>query len=688
MASPLTPTPMVSIVVRTFNLWDCTRRCLAALGDHTGDIAHEIIVVDDGSTDETAHQLPLLRHVRHHRNPFPLGFARAANQGAALARGRYLLFLDRDAAPTPGWLAPLVAEAERDDTVAIVGGKLLDADGAIQRGGVIFAYAGPEPITPVHLHRGQPAGTSQRRLELRGVTAACMLARGAVFHEVGGFDEAFVDAGEDVDLCLKVWRSGRKIVFTPDSVVVDHGPAREGPFQLGAADADRLNCRWMDRFDAFDVDFRADARPAVVDPGRPAASVIAVVHDALGAVAPCLENIRYTMGSQDELIVVDDASRGAVAAFVAQFAARHPGQVRLIRDDRPLGFSRAAGRGLAAATRPYAALLGSNVRVVGDWIDRLRAHLEARPGIGAISASLGDSARLEPAELLYPINATAANRPAGYTDAPALAAGDVEAIRFPCSVTLFGRRDRLAEVTRLDPDVLFADDAGALAELLATCGLSFARAKDVVVYKFNQNAPHPDPSLYGRYLETMSQAASARALATVVVHVPAGGPRERARDCVDTIARCADRELDIKVVTDGDSRSRDQLAAEQARYVAVVDADAVVTPGWLARQIALLAVDPTLSVVGPAMNDARGAQRIGRVTYRRLDDLPAFAACWAIEHLGEHAMFPLSSPGQLDSLCRVMPRRIFVGDLDAQIGRTPLRAGIAFDAFVHRRPRS
>jgi hypothetical protein len=121
-----------------------------------------------------------------------------------------------------------------------------------------------------------------------------------------------------------------------------------------------------------------------------------------------------------------------------------------------------------------------------------------------------------------------------------------------------------------------------------------------------------------------------------------------------------------------------------AAYVAVLGHDAIVTPGWLARQVALLATDPTLGVVGPAMNESPGPQRIGMVTYRRLDDLPAFAACWALEHRGEHAVFPLSTPPGLDPLCRVMPRRLFVDDLYSGIGGAPLKAGIAFDAFVHR----
>lgn len=667
--------PTVSIVIPVFNNWELTRKCLLAVAENTRDVDYEVIVIDNASSDETAQELPRLDNIRFTRNTANLGFARASNQGAALAAGKYLLFLNNDTEPTPGWLPPMVAEVEADPAVAVVGSKLLYPDGTIQHGGVVFAYAGPEPIAPLHLHARQPASASHRRLELRAVTAACMLMRPEVFREHGGFDEAFVNGGEDVDLCLKVWRSGRKIVFTPASVVVHHESASDGRFRFAAANADRLNGLWLERFDAFDIDFRTLARPIAVDPARPGVSVVVVVHDALWTVAPCLENIRFTLGAQDELIVVDDASRGASAKFVAQFAARHAPRVRLVRNDRALGFSRAAGRGLAAAVRPFAALLGTNMRVVGDWLDRLLGHLAVRPDVGALSASLGDSSSLAVADLLYPLTTPA--------PAPArLPPGDVDAIRFPCSVSLFGRHEQLAEMARLDPDVFFAEDLGALADLFGSYGLKLARAKDVVAFKFNQNAPNPEPSFYDRYLA--AQSASATGLTTIVVQLAPGAGSEWARLCVDAITRNADRELEIKVVGDGDRRSTAELSSEHANYVAVVGQDAIVTPGWLRTQVALLAVDPSLSVVGPAMNESRGPQRIGMVTYRRLDELPAFAACWAVSHRGEHAVFPLSTPGGLDPLCRVMPRRLFVDDLNAQIARAPLKAGIAYGAFVHR----
>ncbi len=174
MLSPATA-PTVSIVIPVFNKWELTWKCLMAIAENTRDVTHEVIVIDNASSDDTAQALPLLDNIRFARNTANLGFARASNQGAAMAAGKYLLFLNNDTEPTPGWLQPMVAEVEADPAVAIVGSKLLYPDGTVQHGGVVFAYAGPEPITPLHLHARQPASASHRRLELRAVTAACML---------------------------------------------------------------------------------------------------------------------------------------------------------------------------------------------------------------------------------------------------------------------------------------------------------------------------------------------------------------------------------------------------------------------------------------------------------------------------------------------------------------------------------
>src|SRR5262245_195851 len=119
----------VSIIIPVFNQAALTQRCLQAVG--TGDF--EVVIVDDASSDATASVLEAVasraRIVRHSENQ---GFGASCNDGAAVANGDYLVFLNNDTIPQPGWLEALVAYADGHPRAAIVGSKLLYPDSTIQ----------------------------------------------------------------------------------------------------------------------------------------------------------------------------------------------------------------------------------------------------------------------------------------------------------------------------------------------------------------------------------------------------------------------------------------------------------------------------------------------------------------------------------------------------------------------------
>ena len=164
---------------------------------------HEIVVVDDASTDETAEMLAgygdAVRHVRLDRNA---GFATACNTGAAAARGRATWSSSTTtpspsrAGSTPWWRTPTRTGG------AVVGSKLLFPDGTVQHAGVVFGLLGD----PLHLYAGCPADhpAVNKSRPFQSVTAACMLVRRAAFEEAGGFDTGYHNDLEDVDLCLRL----------------------------------------------------------------------------------------------------------------------------------------------------------------------------------------------------------------------------------------------------------------------------------------------------------------------------------------------------------------------------------------------------------------------------------------------------------------------------------------------------
>jgi GT2 family glycosyltransferase len=223
--------PTTSIVVPVHNRASLTRQCLSVLISTLPE-AVEIVVVDDGSTDITPEMLetygPRIRVVRHHASK---GFASACNDGAAAASGGFIVLLNNDTIPHPGWLDALLTHAETYPSAAAVGAKLLFPNDTIQHAGVVVA----SDRNPRHLYMGfpsdHPAVNKSRRFQL--VTAACVLLRRDAFEAVGGLDEDFHNGFEDVDLCLRLGEQGHEVWYCHRSVLhhFEKGTRRDERFE-------------------------------------------------------------------------------------------------------------------------------------------------------------------------------------------------------------------------------------------------------------------------------------------------------------------------------------------------------------------------------------------------------------------------------------------------------------------------
>ncbi len=243
-----------SIIMPVHNRLEMTSASLTALSQIKDQPEFEVLVVDNGSTDGTAEFLQQLGgDLRVITNQENLGFARACNQGAQAARGRYLVFLNNDTIPQPGWLSALVSEVDAHSEVGIVGSKLLYPDGTVQHAGVIRDC---QHLLPYHIYKhfaGDHPAVNQRR-EFQIVTAACLLIRRQLFDDVGGFDEAYVNGFEDADLCLKVRDRGHAVVYQPRSVVVHLESQTPGRKTHEDANATRFLNRWGSQWWAADED--------------------------------------------------------------------------------------------------------------------------------------------------------------------------------------------------------------------------------------------------------------------------------------------------------------------------------------------------------------------------------------------------------------------------------------------------
>jgi GT2 family glycosyltransferase len=207
-----TSSPLVSVIVVLFNRAELTLRCLQSL-KQISDPPLEIVIIDNNSTDETRDLLSRVTGLRYERNADNLHFLRAANQGASLARGEYLLFLNNDTVVDPGAVT-FAVESMRRRCAGAVGGRLILPSGQLQEAGNIVFRDG----TCLGYGRGEiPEHAScmfERQVDY--VSGAFLLTPRRFFHELGGFDESFAPAYyEETDYCLRLWERGHPVIFDP-----------------------------------------------------------------------------------------------------------------------------------------------------------------------------------------------------------------------------------------------------------------------------------------------------------------------------------------------------------------------------------------------------------------------------------------------------------------------------------------
>lgn len=207
----------VSIIIPLYNQLSFTKVCIEYLMRNS-ELAFELVLVDNASSDQTQQYLGILQGpVKKIVNRENLGFAKACNQGARAARGKYLVFLNNDTAVHKGWLRNLLVTLADRPEIGIVGPKLVYPDNTIQQAGVVFDEGG----LPFHLYTGCGADLPcvNKPRFFRAVTGACIAIRKSDFFAVGGFDERYVNGLEDIDLCNKITGMGKGVLYNPQSVV-------------------------------------------------------------------------------------------------------------------------------------------------------------------------------------------------------------------------------------------------------------------------------------------------------------------------------------------------------------------------------------------------------------------------------------------------------------------------------------
>jgi N-acetylglucosaminyl-diphospho-decaprenol L-rhamnosyltransferase len=221
--------PRLSIIIVTYNSAAYIDACLGSLIEYPPNVDHEIVLVDNASTDGTAAAIrsrwPGVRVIDAGAN---LGFARANNLGIQQTFGELVLLLNPDTSVPNGAVDTLVSALDARPDAAVAGARLIDADGRAELSFGRMMSPVNELRQKVLVEGGQRAGPiaayvesiTRKPQEVDWVSGACLLVRRVDAEAVGLMDERFFMYAEDVDFCAAIRARGRRVLFWPKAEII------------------------------------------------------------------------------------------------------------------------------------------------------------------------------------------------------------------------------------------------------------------------------------------------------------------------------------------------------------------------------------------------------------------------------------------------------------------------------------
>ena len=227
----------VSLLIVSYNVRQYIAHAIDAIIKSDLD-DFEIIIIDNNSFDNTASYLKEryshLRQIKIVQNEENIGFGKAINQAASLAKGQYYLILNPDTIIQEETISTLKEYLDSNPEVGMVGPKILNADGTLQLackrsfptlGVALPKLLGFSRIFPKSKWAGKYNLTYLDEDEISivdAISGSCMFIRSFLFHELKGFDERFFMFGEDLDLCSRIWKNNYEIHYVPTTQIVHY----------------------------------------------------------------------------------------------------------------------------------------------------------------------------------------------------------------------------------------------------------------------------------------------------------------------------------------------------------------------------------------------------------------------------------------------------------------------------------
>lgn len=219
--------PRISILIVNYNSGARLRRCLASLQKQTNK-DFEVVVIDNGSLDDSISQaISLVTDFRLIEAGENLGFAAANNRAAETCQSEWLVFLNPDAYPEPGWIDALLSAASRYEWADAFGSTQLQAEEPmlLDGAGDVYTVFG---LIYRGLHGRRADNLPMSDGECFAPCAAAAMYRRTAFEGLGGFDEQFFCYGEDLDLGFRLRLSGGRCVQLREAVILHEGSAISG----------------------------------------------------------------------------------------------------------------------------------------------------------------------------------------------------------------------------------------------------------------------------------------------------------------------------------------------------------------------------------------------------------------------------------------------------------------------------
>ncbi|MBK7379936.1 MAG: glycosyltransferase family 2 protein [Ignavibacteriales bacterium] len=225
----------VSVIIVNYNSTYCLVNCIASVMKYTEGVNYEIIVVDNNSTDNIQkiffEKFPLVKVIKNNENR---GFGAANNQGAEMARGRFLLLLNNDTLFVENSIFKICDFYLKSKGNLLIGCKLVTNNGSVQRSFYPFPHPWNLITSNLFLYKIFPRSKLMNKSylftkeikeikEVDVIVGAFMFLQRDLFIELGGFDENFFFYHEDTDLCFRFVQSGGRVLYFPQTHIIHLG---------------------------------------------------------------------------------------------------------------------------------------------------------------------------------------------------------------------------------------------------------------------------------------------------------------------------------------------------------------------------------------------------------------------------------------------------------------------------------